>query len=298
MKQNLLSAICLASLFFQTACDVKFNADKKEEVKLANEVVNPFQDPRKEIVGVYLDGRWTSRCHVKPGSVGEHRILEMTFKSQELTRHEMTFSNSSCSGQPQRDVKFSGLYRFVEVYADGSYEAEYAFRIADGFQLTLEKILKIGNEIYISDFQVGPLGQVNRANPLTRTEGTDAPLTDRCVNYSGNWNMNGSYLRIRQEGCELIRWTQLPVFPTDVEKETVYILDGIERTVENVLRMSRVENKNWVNYIRSATAARKQVFTMEKRPCNLSNPDGQDYLTIRTFEGTQEIQCSSLARSR
>lgn len=295
MKQKLFILTSVLGLALQVGCGLEVTGEKKEEQKPAP--VNPFTDSRPSIQGVHLEGRWLSRCHPKPAAIGENRILEMSFKGDEIQRKETIFNNSSCVGQPTRQVSWAGPYRFVEVYPDGSYELEYAFRIEGGFQTTMEKIMKMESQLYVSDFVVGPLGLVNKQNPLMRVEGSEPQTSQACQSYAGKWNMNSQYIRIQQEGCQLIRWSNLPVFPTDVEKEAVYVLDDKERTVEGVTRRSLIENRLWVNYIRTATGIRKQVFSMEKKPCSLMNPSGETYLTLRTFEGNQEINCTFFARS-
>lgn len=124
-----------------------------------------FFDPKPAIVGPLLEGHWISDCRLKPsGKV--YRKFDLVVAGEQLTRTESRFTDSKCqvSDSQTRDT---GRFRFIDVYADTSYNIEYAFDLGDGKTIfPQEKILLADKKIFLSDFVIGEMGQLLMNEPL------------------------------------------------------------------------------------------------------------------------------------
>ncbi len=125
----------------------------------ADDLANAFGDGsgkfggKPVIEGPEVEGRWLSGCFYNYFST--YAVIEINFTGNKFVRTKTTFDNSSCSLNPNvREHK--GTFAFVGKYDDGSYEISYGIDLGNGWTQYLdEKLLKDGNEIYVSEFSVG-----------------------------------------------------------------------------------------------------------------------------------------------
>jgi hypothetical protein len=104
-----------------------------------------------------------------------------------------------------------------------------------------------------------------------------------CLNYSGKWQMNNRFFRIDQTGCSEIKWVNENVLGKPIS-EVVYLLDGQPRLINGRLMTCSIKNSKWVIEYESSTGQKiLKQFNLEKKPCNLWNPDGTTYLSRETF---------------
>jgi len=240
---------------------------------------DPFNG-KTRIAGPQVEGEWASGCVL--GSGGTHRQVAIKFQGGKFERVETDYSDSACL-QSAKTTAFKGTFIFSKQNADNSYQIEYAIAMDNGWtQLTEEKLILENDDIFISEFQIGELATVNRQMPLKKKTGptpiSTAP-TD-CLNYSGRFMMNTDDFEITQTSCAQVAWADQPTYFNNNPQTLTYIADGVERTYGKRIRKVYFENQllNF-SYKNSSNQNVVEKWSFQKKPCNLYNPDGSDYLT-------------------
>jgi hypothetical protein len=121
--------------------------------------------------------------------------------------------------------------------------------------------------------------------------GKPTGFPDKCVNYSGKYQMNKEIFEIAQKNCEEVRWTWLPT-PWQKGKTVTYVPDGVLRLVDIKWIKSYFEDENLYFNIPDETGRNNiQKLSLQKQPCNLMNPTGENYLTLETWIDGHYSQC-------
>jgi len=158
--KNVLRTLAFIGLFAVTTgligCKAKIEGGPEN---VPAPVVNDgFFDEKPTIQGPVVEGSWKSNCIERSGKTS--RFFEFQFKDQQVVRTENTFSDLKCQTVAKKETNH-GRFRFIEHYADDTYQVEYAFDLGSGVTgFPQEKLKLMQGKLYFTNFHVGEFAEV------------------------------------------------------------------------------------------------------------------------------------------
>jgi len=263
----------IAFLNLLTACSVKMNGPETPAAPPDKFLGKPRVD------GPSVEGMWATSCVIDRF---QSKKWSFVFAGDTFSRTQEDFTDQYCQSSKSKTTYVGSFIFSVNFPTDKSYEISYAIDSGNGTTtIKEEKLLIEGGVLYVNgEFLTGETAPVNRSMPMVKqqtTNPTPSPSPTNCQNYSGRYQMNSDNFQIQQTDCQKVEWT---VFGFGGPNKVItYIMDGVERFVDGTnIKTSWANGLFKREYITSGRAV-TEVWSFLKKPCNLSNPDGEDYLT-------------------
>lgn len=275
-----LAALALLALVAACAPSVD-SANDRFGTDFSKPAPGTFEDPA--IDGPNVVGVWNSACVVKDYGYGSRRV-SIQYKNDAKFNYTNTLYLDLGCRTLEKIETHAGDYQFTEEKSDSLYRIDYKY-VERGvtYIMKYQQLETSGGAIFISEFVFSGF-QVNRNLPLLREGAPPAPVPTTCTSYAGKYQMNGVYLRIEQTGCQQFDWIN-ENFSGRPETRESYITDGRPRSVSGTMVTARFNAKGLLELETTSSAGEQilNVFSYQKRPCNLANPDGTDLLTRNVF---------------
>jgi len=234
---------------------------------------------KTRVQGPPVEGAWSSSCVIDHY---QSRKWSIVFAGETFSRIQEVFSDQYCQTSKEKNIA-AGVYIFSAIFTDGSFEISYAIDIGSGWtQFVEEKLLIESGVLYISDYRSGETAPIVRGMPMLKEQtGTPNPnpVKPTCQNYTGQYQMNDQLFRIDQKDCQKINWSYLPDYYNPEGKSITYTMDGVERNYDGQNMKASFANDLLKLEYQNSNRQIIEIWSFQKKPCNLSNPSGEEYLT-------------------